>query len=288
MANFYADNDDLRFYVERGIDWEPVVGATALGAGEDGALPVSEALQVYADILDLVGRFAAEQIAPHAAAIDRGAIELVDGEVVVPPALDGIFAQIAELELHRLCLPVDLGGMNAPLVLYLFSAELFARALLAWPETPAAFRLGLVEVLFEELAHMALYERELERLGFPVGSFPVRDWFWQRVPTATEPAGFLALVGLGLEAANLDHGEVWAERLEAAGDPAAASWLHVPPRRPWPCTMSWPCWRTKRRRVRTVIDRRRRRPGSSRSTSLTPNSSPARRSGKSRSTPEGT
>ena len=103
------------------------------------------------------------------------------------------------------------------------AAELFARALLAWPETPAAFRLGLVEVLFEELAHMALYERELERLGFPVGSFPVRDWFWQRVPTATEPAGFLALVGLGLEAANLDHGEVWAERLEAAGDPAAAA-----------------------------------------------------------------
>ncbi len=103
------------------------------------------------------------------------------------------------------------------------AAELFARAILAWPGTPAAFRHGLARILSEELAHMALYEREVLRLGFAIGDFPVRDWFWERVPTATEPAGFLAMVGLGLEAANLDHGEVWAERLERAGDPSAAS-----------------------------------------------------------------
>ena len=103
------------------------------------------------------------------------------------------------------------------------AAELFARALLAFPDTPVAFRAGLVDVLFDELAHMALYERELTRLGCAPGAFPVRDWFWERVPTATEPRAFLALVGLGLEAANLDHGETWARRLEAAGDPAAAA-----------------------------------------------------------------
>jgi len=103
------------------------------------------------------------------------------------------------------------------------AAELFARALLAWPESPEAFRRGLVEILFEELSHMALYEREVQRLGFGIGDFPVRDWFWERVPTAPGPAGFLAMVGLGLEAANLDHGEVWAERLEAVGDSAAGA-----------------------------------------------------------------
>lgn len=102
------------------------------------------------------------------------------------------------------------------------AAELFAWAVLAFPGTPEDFRAGLVEILFEELAHMALYERELDRLGFRVGDFPVRDWFWERVPTAATPQAFLALVGLGLEAANLDHGELWAERFEAVGDARAA------------------------------------------------------------------
>ena len=32
MPNFYADNDDLRFYLERGIDWAPVVEATEFGS----------------------------------------------------------------------------------------------------------------------------------------------------------------------------------------------------------------------------------------------------------------
>ena len=28
MGNFYDDNDDLRFYVERGLDWETLVRLT--------------------------------------------------------------------------------------------------------------------------------------------------------------------------------------------------------------------------------------------------------------------
>lgn len=103
------------------------------------------------------------------------------------------------------------------------ATELFAWAILAFPETPEEFRRGLLGILLEELGHMRLFQGEIERLGFQIGAFPVRDWFWQRVPSVTSPLSFLALVGLGLEGVNLDHSASFSKQLEAAGDPLAAA-----------------------------------------------------------------
>jgi uncharacterized ferritin-like protein (DUF455 family) len=102
------------------------------------------------------------------------------------------------------------------------ATELFAWAILAFPEAPRELRAGFAKLLLDEARHARLYAGEVERLGFAVGAFPVRDWFWQRVPACRTPAQFLAVMGLGLEAANLDHAAVWAERLRAAGDERAA------------------------------------------------------------------
>lgn len=128
MGSFYADNDDLRFYVEEGIDWGPLLESTRFGAGAEGVPPLDESVSTWRDVLEMVGTFAAEEIAPHAAEIDRTPMRLVDGEVVFPTQLQTIFDQIAGLGLHGLCVPTDLGGMNCPLLLYLFTAEMFARA----------------------------------------------------------------------------------------------------------------------------------------------------------------
>jgi uncharacterized ferritin-like protein (DUF455 family) len=102
------------------------------------------------------------------------------------------------------------------------AAELFAWAVLAFPETPRAFRAGLVRLCREELEHLALYRAHLERLGQAVGDFPVRDWFWQRVGATQDAATFVALQGLGFEGANLEHSARFRERFEAAGDHAGA------------------------------------------------------------------
>jgi uncharacterized ferritin-like protein (DUF455 family) len=108
------------------------------------------------------------------------------------------------------------------------AAELFAWAVLAFPETPHAFRAGLVRLCVEELAHLALYKNELARLGFAPGAFPVRDWFWERVARCTDAASFVALQGLGLEGANLEHSARFAALFRAAGDESTASVLeHV-------------------------------------------------------------
>src|SRR5262245_42399266 len=110
MASFFRDNDDLRWYFDKGIEWEPIVRATELGfRRSDGFKDVAEALAAYRDILELVGELAAEEVAPHAAEIDRGGVAHVDGEAVFPPRLRGIFERIQSLDLHGLNLPRELG-----------------------------------------------------------------------------------------------------------------------------------------------------------------------------------
>jgi uncharacterized ferritin-like protein (DUF455 family) len=102
------------------------------------------------------------------------------------------------------------------------AAELMAFALLAFPEAPLAFRRGLLRVLADEVRHAGLYQAYLTTLGFSYGSFPVRDWFWERVPKCPSPAHFAALMGIGFEGGNLDHTQRFAERLRAAGDERGA------------------------------------------------------------------
>ena len=102
------------------------------------------------------------------------------------------------------------------------AAELMAWALLAFPETPRAFRSGLARIALDEVRHMRLYTAQIERLGHRVGDFGVRDWFWERIPTCADPASFVAVMGLGFESANLEHTASFAARFRTAGDEEGA------------------------------------------------------------------
>jgi len=103
------------------------------------------------------------------------------------------------------------------------AAELFAWALLAFPAAPRRFRRGLIALAREELAHAALYRARLQAHGADVTDQPVRDWFWERVPTCPDPTAFVALVGLGLEGGNLEHAARLARGFESGGDPTTAA-----------------------------------------------------------------
>jgi uncharacterized ferritin-like protein (DUF455 family) len=97
-----------------------------------------------------------------------------------------------------------------------------AWAILAYPDTPLAFREGLLRIALDEVRHMRMYAEQIERLGHRVGDFAVRDWFWTRVPTCAAPASFVAVMGLGLESANLEHTASFAARFREAGDEEGA------------------------------------------------------------------
>ena len=106
------------------------------------------------------------------------------------------------------------------------AAELMCWAVLAFPDAPPALRRGLVGIALDEVRHMNMYGAHIEHLGHAVGDFPVNDWFWDRVPQSTTPAHFLATMGMGFEAGNLDHTRRFAERFRAVGDDAGAR-LHA-------------------------------------------------------------
>jgi uncharacterized ferritin-like protein (DUF455 family) len=102
------------------------------------------------------------------------------------------------------------------------ATELMAWAVLAYPNAPLEFRLGLTKIALDEIRHMQMYATEIERLGYRIGDFPVRDWFWARVPSAVDPASFVACMGLGFESANLEHTVSYAAQFRAAGDERGA------------------------------------------------------------------
>jgi alkylation response protein AidB-like acyl-CoA dehydrogenase len=131
MANFFKDNDDIQYYFDKGIDWESLVKITErdfADAEGEGFGSVEEAVAFYRDIIEMFGQFVADEIKPYEKEIDAEGVSLVDGEVVFPERLSSIFEKIKDLDLHGLPVPRELGGMNAPLLLYFMNSELMARA----------------------------------------------------------------------------------------------------------------------------------------------------------------
>lgn len=103
------------------------------------------------------------------------------------------------------------------------AAELMCWAVLRFADAPLAFRRGLLAICGDELRHMRMYHDYLGELGYRFGSFPVRDWFWERVPRCADAASFTATLGIGLEGGNLDHARRFADRFRKAGDERGAA-----------------------------------------------------------------
>ena len=102
------------------------------------------------------------------------------------------------------------------------AVELFAWSLLAFPETPAEFRLDTLRVLREEQMHTRLYMRRLEALGVRLGEYPVSGYFWNKIRRVESPAQFLCTMCLTFENANLDHSIDYAAEARSLGDDETA------------------------------------------------------------------
>lgn len=98
------------------------------------------------------------------------------------------------------------------------AAELFAWALLAFPDAPGEFRRGLLKILDDEQRHTRMYIARLEDAGASFGDYPVNGYFWSKVEAITSPLRFLCAMSLTFENANLDHTTEYAEAARRAGD----------------------------------------------------------------------
>lgn len=129
VANFFDDNDDLQYYLDRGFDWSELIGLVEQDyKAPGGYASADEARAAYKDILTMVGEFAAEQIAPKSMEIDRKGVELRDGEGHLAPETDALMEQIKALDLLGLALPREIGGFNCPALVHFMACELLARA----------------------------------------------------------------------------------------------------------------------------------------------------------------
>jgi len=108
----------------------------------------------------------------------------------------------------------------------LMAAELFAWALLRWPESPPELRRGWLAALVDEQRHCRLYLDRLRGLGSALDEHILSNYFWKHVPAISAsthgPRAFLCAVGLTLEQANLDFSLLYRDAFREAGDEASA------------------------------------------------------------------
>lgn len=108
----------------------------------------------------------------------------------------------------------------------LMAVELFAWALLRWPDVPAGLRRGLLGALADEQKHCRLYLDRLAAHEARFETFDHSDYFWKQAPAiAASPHGmraYLAAMGLTLEQANLDFSITYRDAFRQAGDEASA------------------------------------------------------------------
>jgi uncharacterized ferritin-like protein (DUF455 family) len=103
------------------------------------------------------------------------------------------------------------------------AAELFAWALLAFPDTPPGFRRGLAHILQDEQRHTRMYIARLEDTGVCFGDLPVNFYFWKKTIHIHSPLDFICAMSLTFENANLDHTVDYEEAARRAGDPKTAA-----------------------------------------------------------------
>jgi uncharacterized ferritin-like protein (DUF455 family) len=108
----------------------------------------------------------------------------------------------------------------------LMAVELFAWALLRWPDLPRRMRRELLRVLEDEQRHCRAYLERLAALGSRLREHPRSDYFWKHAQTIADsphgPRAFLCAMGLTLEQANLDFSALYRDAFRTAGDEASA------------------------------------------------------------------
>lgn len=85
------------------------------------------------------------------------------------------------------------------------AVEVMAMVLLAFPEAPAEFRMGLAEIMFDEQRHTRLHATRAEQLGLTFGDLPVNSYIWTKAMEYSSELEYVAGLPLVFEGANLDH-----------------------------------------------------------------------------------
>ena len=105
--------------------------------------------------------------------------------------------------------------------------EVMAMVLLAFPDAPADFRIGLAHVMFDEQRHTRMHVQRCEELGIRFGDLPVNGWIWKKAQDYSSTLEYVAGLPLVFEVANLDHTAEFEQYFRDAGDRRSAAMMRA-------------------------------------------------------------
>jgi alkylation response protein AidB-like acyl-CoA dehydrogenase len=165
-ANFFLDNDDLRFRLEH-LDLREVVDLKEHGYAHADAYPTAprdyaDAFDSYRIVLEVLGEVCGELVAPRAGEADTEGAHYEHGEVTYAAATRDAIDALRQAELFGAMLSREYGGLNLPESIYQMMVEIVARA-----ESGLMTVYGLQEIasLIEEEADPETKARVLPRFA---------------------------------------------------------------------------------------------------------------------------
>lgn len=132
MANFFSDNKNLLFHLQN-ADMERIVNLKErnfLDAESYVEAPASyeEAMENYKLVLEIVGKIAADLIAPNAESVDAEGPKVVNNEIHYASGTLQNHNALRDAGLYGMALPRKYNGLNFPYLPYVMAAEIISRA----------------------------------------------------------------------------------------------------------------------------------------------------------------
>ncbi|SCA58694.1 hypothetical protein AB751O23_AK_00210 [Chlamydiales bacterium SCGC AB-751-O23] len=109
----------------------------------------------------------------------------------------------------------------------LLAIEIMAFALLAFPDSPKHFRMGIAQTIKDEQKHLKLYIKRLKELGVEFGQYPLYKHFWAHVKFFKDPIHYVSAMNLTFEMANLDFAPMYGKVFEQFGDHASKDLMNI-------------------------------------------------------------
>ncbi len=132
MANFYTDNEDIKFHLAHPLMKKIVElkerNYTQKEQFEEAPKDYEDAFDNYDKVLEIVGEICGDVVAENAESVDEEGPKVVDGHVEYARGTQQNLDVINQAGLNGISLPREYNGLNFPITPFIMAAEIVARA----------------------------------------------------------------------------------------------------------------------------------------------------------------
>ena len=132
MANFYTDNEDLKFQfkhplINKIVDLKEQ-GYRDFGKYDYAPANLEDAIDSYDKVMEIIGEICGDIIAVNAESVDHDGPVCKDGRVTYAGGTQKNQEALIKAGVYGIALPREFGGLNFSMVPYVMAAELVSRA----------------------------------------------------------------------------------------------------------------------------------------------------------------